>query len=140
MDAARSAARLKSTVRRAVRTVTDSADFRAQLLDALREQVPFDCGRVATVDPAVLVPTSETNVGFDDPLRAANTAFEFEYRPDPDAFGYDAMLRRPSGICSVRKVTGGRFRTSRPTTTSSNRSVSTTCARCSVAVTEHVGV
>ena len=54
--------------------------------------------------------------------------------------GYDAMLRRPSGICSVRKVTGGRFRTSRPTTTSSNRSVSTTCARCSVAVTEHVGV
>lgn len=68
MDAARSAARLKSTIRRAVRTATDPADFRTQVLDALREQVPFDCACVASVDPAVLVPTAGTNVGFDDPV------------------------------------------------------------------------
>ncbi|MGW0021237.1 response regulator transcription factor [Rhodococcus sp. NPDC003382] len=67
---------------------------------------------MATVDPAVLVPTSGTNVGFDDPLRAMNTVFEFEYGPDPDAFGYDAMLRRPSGIRSVQQE-GGRYRATR---------------------------
>ncbi|MCK8669581.1 response regulator transcription factor [Rhodococcus sp. NPDC003382] len=112
MDAARSAARLKSTVRRAVRTATDSADFRTQILDALREQVPFDGGVVALLDPAVRVPTAATNIGFDD--YAGKLCAELEYGPDPDTFSFDELFRRPGAICSVRQVTGGRFRTSRP--------------------------
>jgi len=92
MDAARSAARLKSTVRRAVRTATDSADFRTRILDALREQVPFDCAYLASMDPAVRVPTAGMNVGFDDAVRAAHIVFQFEYGPGQDPIEYDALM------------------------------------------------
>lgn len=92
MTLSRSAATLRSRVRAATAVATDSADLRSRVLDAVRAAVPFDSACLATVDPATLVPTALTTVGYDDP-RAVLWAAQSEYGTDPPANDFRSLSR-----------------------------------------------
>lgn len=106
------AARLRSRVRSAVADAADSADFRARVLQAVGEVVPFDSACLATTDPASLIPTALTTKGYDQPdavLRAA----ECEYGPDPPANSFCSVAQLATPVRVSREAGDGSWRDSR---------------------------
>ncbi|RIK05443.1 MAG: helix-turn-helix transcriptional regulator, partial [Acidobacteria bacterium] len=65
MTPALAGARLRSTIRDAAAAATDSTEFREVVLDAIRARVPYDGVCLATIDPAVLIPTALTTRGYE---------------------------------------------------------------------------
>lgn len=99
----RSAAVLRARVRAVTAVAADSADLRARVLDAIRSVVPFDSACIAAVDPATLVPTALTTVGYDDP-RAVLWAAQCEYGADPPANSFHSIARLATPVRLSRDV------------------------------------
>ncbi len=112
MTLSRPAALLRRHVRAAAAEAVDSTDFRARVLDAINAVVPFDAGCLATTDPATLIPTALTTVGYDRP-EAVLWAAECEYGADPpdNSFRSVAQLAVPARVS--REAGEGRWRDSR---------------------------
>lgn len=112
MTLSRPAAQLRDQVRTAAVNAVDDAHFRALVLDAIKRVVRFDSACIATVDPASLVPTALTTVGYDDP-RVALWAAEVEYGAGPPANSFRAVAQLATPVRVSRDATGGRWRESR---------------------------
>jgi DNA-binding CsgD family transcriptional regulator len=92
MTLSRPAVALRHRVRAAAIEAADSADYRSRVLAAIETVVPFDSACVASVDPATLIPTALTTVGYDDP-EAVLRATESEYGPDPPVNSFRSVAR-----------------------------------------------
>lgn len=99
-------------MREATAEAADSADLRSRVLDAIRAVVPFDSACMATVDPATLVPTALTTVGYDDP-RAVLWAAQSEYGADPPANSFRSIVRLVTPVRLSRDVGDDRWPDSR---------------------------
>ncbi len=104
--------RLRSSVRDATVTVPDSAAFRQAVLEAMRAVVPFEAACLGDTDPDVVVPTSLTTIGWDDPGAYA-AVLEIEYGEVPDPGRFETMIARPVPIRTLREATDGRLERSR---------------------------
>lgn len=104
--------RLRARIRDAASTAPDSEAFRQEVLDAIHAQVPFDATCLGGTDPYVLVPTSLTTRGYDDP-RAYAMAAEHEYGDvvHPDSF--ESLVRERVPIRTLRETIGNRVRSTR---------------------------
>ncbi len=102
----RSAQRLRAGIHDAVSAAADGTQFRENVMDVLGAFVPYDGGRLAPVDPAVVVPTGFTTRGLDDPIEVLRLSIEIEYGPDPDPDSLYVLLHRPSGIRRVGEPDG----------------------------------
>ncbi|MGW5075257.1 helix-turn-helix transcriptional regulator [Rhodococcus sp. NPDC004095] len=111
--ASRAGARLQAAIHDAKSTATDAVDFRSAALEAILAVVPSDCSVLAPVDPAIVVPTAATTVGFADQTRACELAFALEYGTTPPENSYVSLLRRRRGIRTIGEATGGSVRESR---------------------------
>lgn len=103
---------LRSRVRAAAGGAADSADFRSQVLAAIRAVVPFDSACIATADPATLIPTALTTVGYDRP-EAVQWAVEVEYGAEPPDNSFQALTRLPTPARLSRHAARGRWQDSR---------------------------
>ncbi|MEZ7240722.1 helix-turn-helix transcriptional regulator [Rhodococcus sp. GXMU-t2271] len=112
MTPALAGARLRSTIRDAAAAATDSTEFREVVLDAIRARVPYDGVCLATIDPAVLIPTALTTRGYETP-RVYATALELEYGPDPEPSRFGSLVGRAVPIRTLREVTGDHVTSSR---------------------------
>lgn len=106
------ATRLRARIRDAASTAPDSEAFRQEVLDAIYEHVPFDATCLGGTDPYVLVPTSLTTRGYDDP-RAYAMAVEFEYGDVEHPDSFESMVRDRVAVRSLRETSDGPVRANR---------------------------
>jgi DNA-binding CsgD family transcriptional regulator len=104
--------RLRSAIQDAVSAAPDGAAFRQEVLDVVHRHIPFDAACLAGTDPAAVVPTSLTTVGYDDP-RLYATVVDIEYGDGEEPGRFESMLRRHVPIRTLREATGGDVRRSR---------------------------
>ncbi|QZY28243.1 helix-turn-helix transcriptional regulator [Nocardioides coralli] len=109
MTLSRSAALLRSRVLSATTAAADCGDFRSRVLAAIRTVVPFDGGCLAATDPATLLPTALTTVGFDSP-EAVMLAAASEYGADPPANSFSSLSRLGTPVRISREVGEGAWR------------------------------
>ncbi|WP_299446039.1 response regulator transcription factor [uncultured Phycicoccus sp.] len=104
--------RLRARVRDAASAAPDSEAFRQEVLDAIHAHVPFDATCLGGTDPYVLVPTSLTTRGYEDP-RAYAMAVELEYGDvlHPDSF--ESLVRERVPVRTLRESSGDRARSTR---------------------------
>lgn len=112
MTLSRPAALLRSGVRAAAAEAADSAEFRSRVLDAIRAVVPFDTACIASADPATLIPTALTTVGYDNP-EVVLWAAESEYGPDPPRNSFRSVAQLPTPARVSREAADGDWRDSR---------------------------
>ncbi|MFD7008995.1 helix-turn-helix transcriptional regulator [Rhodococcus jostii] len=108
MTVVRKAEPLRSSVRDAALGSADSIEFRHAVLDTIRTRIPFDFAVMAMVDPATLLPTSQTTTGAVSlPSHAIETAARLEYGPSPFANAIGELARSPVGVQTIRDAIGG---------------------------------
>jgi DNA-binding CsgD family transcriptional regulator len=104
--------RLRATIRDAVSTSPDSAAFRQRVLEAMHAHVPFDAACLGGTDPATMVPTSLTTIGWTDPGVYA-TVVDIEYGTGDQPGRFETLRNHAVPIQTLREATGGRVGTSR---------------------------
>src|SRR5919112_6597189 len=104
--------RLRAMVRDAASTSPDSAAFRHLVLEAMHAHVPFDAACLGGTDPATMVPTSLTTIGWSDPGVYATVA-DIEYGSEDQPGRFEALRNRAVPIRTLREATSGRIGTSR---------------------------
>ncbi|MFF0815955.1 helix-turn-helix transcriptional regulator [Rhodococcus sp. NPDC003318] len=115
MTVARKVEPLRSCVRDAALGSTDSVEFRHAVLDAIRTRIPYDVALMTMVDPATLLPTSQTTVGVDSPpSHAVETAARLEYGPSPYANAIGKLARTSVGVQTIRDAIDGDLRDALP--------------------------
>jgi DNA-binding CsgD family transcriptional regulator len=97
---------LARRIREAAAIAPDSAAFRQAVLDAVQAHVPFDAACLADADPAALVPTSLTTVGYDDPSVLA-AAVEIEYGEWDEPGRFRSLRALPVPIARSSELGGG---------------------------------
>jgi DNA-binding CsgD family transcriptional regulator len=104
--------RLRAAIREAAAAAPDAAGYRQQVLAAVHALVPFDAACLGGTDPAALVPTSLTTVGYGEPgIYAAVVDIEYGAGDEPTRLDRLRRLRVP--IRTLREATDGNVRTSR---------------------------
>jgi DNA-binding CsgD family transcriptional regulator len=104
--------RLAARVRDAASTAPDSAAFRQRVLEAIRARVAFDAACLGGTDPATLLPTALSTIGWSDPGVYATVA-ELEYGTDDQPGRFETLRNRAVPIRTLREATDGRLGTSR---------------------------
>ncbi len=109
--------RLRSSVFDAALGSADSIEFRHAVLDAIRARIPYDIGLMVMVDPATLLPTSQTTVGVASvPTQAIETAARVEHGPPPYGNAIGKTARNPVGVERIRDAIDGDIRGTPPYT------------------------
>jgi DNA-binding CsgD family transcriptional regulator len=104
--------RVQSVLRDAVSSSADAAGYPRALLKALNGAVPFDAACLASTDPAVLLPTSLTTVGYEVP-DIYPTVLDIEFGDGDEPTRLDSLHHRPVPIRTLREATQGRVGASR---------------------------
>lgn len=108
MTVVRKAELLRSSVRDAAIGTADTIEFRHAVLDTIRTRIPYDFALMAMIDPATLLPTSQTTIGADSlPSHAIETAARLEYGPTPYANAIGKLARNPVGVQTIRDAIDG---------------------------------
>ncbi|MGW5151808.1 LuxR C-terminal-related transcriptional regulator [Rhodococcus koreensis] len=108
MTVVRKAEPLRSCVRDAALGTADSIEFRHAVLDTIRTRIPYDFALFAMVDPATLLPTSQTTIGAGClPSHAIETAARLEYGPSPYGNVIGKLARSPVGVQTIRDAIDG---------------------------------
>ncbi|RVW08371.1 LuxR family transcriptional regulator [Prescottella agglutinans] len=106
---------LRASVCDAALGSADVVEFRHAVLDAIRARIPYDVALIATVDPATLLPTSQTTIGVDPvPRRAVETAARLEHGPPPYGDAIGKLARKPVGVETIRDALGEDLRRTLP--------------------------
>ena len=108
----RGGTRLRGAIRDAAESSPDNAVFRQRALEALRASVPFDAACLGLADPASMMPTSLTTVGYDDAETYA-AVFDIEYGPVDEPGRLDTMRHLGVPVRTLREATAGRVRSCR---------------------------
>lgn len=115
MTVARKVEPLYSSVCDAAQGSADSIEFRHSVLDAIRTRIPYDIALMAMVDPATLLPTSQTTIGLDSvPSHAVETAARLEHRPSPYGNAIGKLARDPVGVERIRDAIDGNIHCAPP--------------------------
>ena len=97
---------LSREVRVAAAGAADHVEYRAAVLDAIHDVVPFDAGCIATTDPATTMPTSAVSVGLEGAAGAQRFA-ELEYRPD-NSDSFARLATEPLGVRALSQASDHR--------------------------------
>ncbi len=108
----RGGSRLRGAIRDAAETSPDDVVFRQRVLATLGESVPFDAACLALADPATMLPTALTTVGYDDPETYA-AVFDIEYGPVEEPNQLAALRGLGTPVRTLREATDGRVRSCR---------------------------
>jgi DNA-binding CsgD family transcriptional regulator len=108
----RGGSRLRGAIRDAAETSPDDVVFRQRALAALGESVPFDAACLALADPATMLPTSLTTVGYDDPGTYA-AVFDIEYGTGDEPGRLETLRGLGIPVRTLREATAGRVRSCR---------------------------
>ena len=103
---------LRSVIRDAADTAPDGVAFRERVVAALQASVPFEAGCVGSADPASLLPTSLTTIGYGDQETYA-AVFDIEYGLGEEPTRFESMRDRTVPVRTLREATSGRVRSCR---------------------------
>lgn len=103
---------LRGAIRDAADTSPDDVAFRQRALAALGAAVPFDAACLGLADPASMLPTALSTVGYDDPQTYA-AVFDIEYGTDDQPGRLETMRDLAIPVRTLREATGGRVRSCR---------------------------
>lgn len=104
--------RLRREIREAADTSPDNVAFRQRVLALLCAAVPFDAACLGSADPASMMPTSLTTVGYNDPQTYA-AVFDIEYGTGDEPGRFDTMRDLAVPVRTLRQATDGRVRSCR---------------------------